>query len=399
MVSGITDGYLGTAPDIGAYEYGCTNYWIPGRKEEKACSPIPPDDATDIPTSLDLIWLEGLNATSSNIYFGTASGSLTYQANQSTNIYDPGTLSSDITYYWRVDTVTASDTIAGDEWSFYTGVPPGSEATTVCTDDTFVNSGNPSTTQGGDTEMRVRNIDWKRSYVMYTVSGSGGNVSSAVLRMKTDATNIPPNTQVYEVTGSWDESTLTWNNDDLTWGSQLDSVGQTTGATWYEFDVTSWITGDGTFSFGLVQTVGSPEGWWLTKESAYPHDLIVTAGAPDTTPPAAPTGLSATGGDSEVSLDWNDNSEEDLDGYNVYRTTSQVQDYYKINASLVSASDYTDSTVSNNTTYWYVVRAVDTSSNESSSSIGDFGCTAGRHNTSGKSDRTWGDTGRQPGSA
>ena len=98
----------------------------------------------------------------------------------------------------------------------------------------------------------------------------------------------------------------------------------------------------------------------------------VTPGAPfnltfDTTPPAAPTGLFAIGANGSVALDWNDNTDADLAGYNVYRgTTSGV--YTKINSSVVTASAYNDTGLTNGTEYYYVVRAVDTSGNESPNS-------------------------------
>ncbi|MCK4960734.1 MAG: hypothetical protein KAT00_15080, partial [Planctomycetes bacterium] len=60
----ITDGYLGSAPDIGAYEYGDTNYWIPGRQEEKACTPIPPNGSPNAKPDCDLMWLAGRDAIS-----------------------------------------------------------------------------------------------------------------------------------------------------------------------------------------------------------------------------------------------------------------------------------------------------------------------------------------------
>ncbi len=88
----------------------------------------------------------------------------------------------------------------------------------------------------------------------------------------------------------------------------------------------------------------------------------------DVTPPAAPTGLSATAGNAVVNLNWNDNSEVDLGGYNVYRATTTGGPYTKINGTLVAPSDYADTSVTNNTTYFYVVRAVDTSNNESGNS-------------------------------
>ncbi|AQT67159.1 Alpha-amylase/pullulanase [Anaerohalosphaera lusitana] len=87
----------------------------------------------------------------------------------------------------------------------------------------------------------------------------------------------------------------------------------------------------------------------------------------DTTAPAAPTGLDATAGDGSVDLDWADNSEGDLASYTVYRSTTSGSGYSAI-AQGVSNSNYTDNTVTNDTTYYYVVTAVDTSSNESNTS-------------------------------
>jgi hypothetical protein len=43
---------------------------------------------------------------------------------------------------------------------------------------------------------------------------------------------------------------------------------------------------------------------------------------PDTTPPARPTGLAATAYPAAVALAWSSNSESDLAGYNVYRSTT-----------------------------------------------------------------------------
>ena len=90
-------------------------------------------------------------------------------------------------------------------------------------------------------------------------------------------------------------------------------------------------------------------------------------GGGDTTPPADPSGLTANAGDGSVSLDWNNNGEGDLAGYRVYRSTSSGGGYSEI-AGLVGSSDYVDNGVSNGTTYFYVVRAEDTSGNLSGDS-------------------------------
>jgi len=96
--------------------------------------------------------------------------------------------------------------------------------------------------------------------------------------------------------------------------------------------------------------------------------LALSSLAPDTTPPANPTGLTATAGDSQVSLNWNDNSEIDLAGYNVYRSLTSGSGYVKINGALVTSSAYIDNNVDGYVTYYYVVRAVDIFLNESGNS-------------------------------
>ncbi len=90
------------------------------------------------------------------------------------------------------------------------------------------------------------------------------------------------------------------------------------------------------------------------------------SGGGDTTPPATPTGLTGSNSTRGVaSLDWSDNSESDLAGYNVYRATSRNGTYSQINGGLVTSSDYVDSNVSRRVRYYYKVTAVDTSGNES----------------------------------
>jgi len=52
-------------------------------------------------------------------------------------------------------------------------------------------------------------------------------------------------------------------------------------------------------------------------------------------------------------------------GYRVYRGTQSGGPYTLITSSLVTAPAYTDTTVQGGTNYFYVVTAVDSSSNES----------------------------------
>ncbi len=106
------------------------------------------------------------------------------------------------------------------------------------------------------------------------------------------------------------------------------------------------------------------------NESPDSNEASVTpdGGLPDATPPAAPTDLAAGAGDAQVQLTWSANSEPDLDGYNVSRATASGGPYTQLNGPLVSAPSYNDAGLTNGTTYFYVVTAVDTSANESADS-------------------------------
>lgn len=99
----------------------------------------------------------------------------------------------------------------------------------------------------------------------------------------------------------------------------------------------------------------------FTNLEVYLNSLV----ADDLEAPAMPAGLAADAGDGLVYLDWDDNSETDLAGYNIYRSTTSGTDYIKLNTSTISSSDFTDDTAENSVTYFYVVTAVDYSSNES----------------------------------
>src|SRR5690606_8519655 len=79
------------------------------------------------------------------------------------------------------------------------------------------------------------------------------------------------------------------------------------------------------------------------------------------TPPVAPIGLKAIAvSSSSIDLDWRDNTESDLVGYKVYRST--MSNFTPGNSNVVkqvTTSSYTDTGLSPNTTYYYKVTAVD----------------------------------------
>lgn len=98
----------------------------------------------------------------------------------------------------------------------------------------------------------------------------------------------------------------------------------------------------------------------------------IFGGNEDTTPPAAPSEMSADSEPGASMLQWSAPDASDVDGYRIYRSNDSSIDVgtdSPLNAdSLISGTSFTDQSVSNGTTYRYRVTAVDESDNESPAS-------------------------------
>jgi hypothetical protein len=110
--------YLGKAPDIGPYEFGDENYWIPGFQDKVASQPVPPNGSSTVKQDADLMWLGAYRSDNFDVYFGTQPDSLEKMASQANNIFDPGVLKPAKTYYWRIDSKTPGELSKGPVWSF-----------------------------------------------------------------------------------------------------------------------------------------------------------------------------------------------------------------------------------------------------------------------------------------
>jgi hypothetical protein len=116
------------------------------------------------------------------------------------------------------------------------------------------------------------------------------------------------------------------------------------------------LTPTQSLSFGIIfsPTGAGSQGGSVTVTSN-------ATGSPSTIPL---TGSGVTTTPHTVSLSWTA-STSTVSGYNVYRSTTNGSGYAKLNGALVSTVSYTDSTVVNGLTYYYVTTAVDSSGTES----------------------------------
>lgn len=133
----------------------------------------------------------------------------------------------------------------------------------------------------------------------------------------------------------------------------------TTGWTQFpEVDVTVQTTGD-SLAFYVLQNKA------VVGDSYEVDNLSMVNPNADSTPPSAPTGLTASAPTSnEVDLSWTASPESDVASYSVYRNGGSTA-IATVNAPTTS---YKDTSVSGSTTYSYTVAATDTSGNTSAKS-------------------------------
>ncbi len=98
-------------------------------------------------------------------------------------------------------------------------------------------------------------------------------------------------------------------------------------------------------------------------------DVNITLGASDETPPSAPGTLSVTSGDTSATLSWGAaHDDTGVIGYSVYRWTDPpatlpATPLQPVMVHRGARTSWTDTTVTNGTKYYYLVRAEDAVTN------------------------------------
>ncbi len=114
---------------------------------------------------------------------------------------------------------------------------------------------------------------------------------------------------------------------------------------------------NGTKYFYVVSGVDS------TGESANSNEVSATPAAPAQAPPT-PTNLTATAGNAQVALTWS--ASTGATSYQVKRSTTSGSGFSTVGSP--TATNYTDTSVTNGTTYYYVVSAVNSAGESANSS-------------------------------
>jgi fibronectin type 3 domain-containing protein len=135
------------------------------------------------------------------------------------------------------------------------------------------------------------------------------------------------------------------------WSGQNFSSGQTLSYSY------TWTPASGTPSGTYTVELGVFDSGWATNY--YWNSSAATITLTTVPTPPAPTGLTASAGSAQVSLTWA--ASTGAATYNVYRGTSPGAESATAIKTGLTSTAFTDSTVTNGTTYYYKVAAVNSS--------------------------------------
>jgi hypothetical protein len=150
---------------------------------------------------------------------------------------------------------------------------------TIVTDaDAYVVEANPTSKQGTKVILWVQggtDPDMEGN-LRFSVSGISGTIQSAVLRVyATSATVDGP--AVFATSNDWTETGITWNTRPTRISGPIDDKGAISGNTWVEYNVTAFISGNGTYSFVLV-TDNADSVSFSSREGGQPPQLVLMTG-------------------------------------------------------------------------------------------------------------------------
>ena len=132
---------------------------------------------------------------------------------------------------------------------------PGSSTLSFLAEaDAHVKSVPPTTNDGAFDQLRTDGSPREESYLRFIVGGISGKVTSAKLRLRSTENGTPDGPALRGTSNAWTEMGITWQNKPAATTGVVADTGAIGPGQWVEWDVTSLIGADGTYSFQLAST-------------------------------------------------------------------------------------------------------------------------------------------------
>jgi len=230
------------------------------------------------PTQVDLSWtastdnvgVTGYEVFRDGVSIGSASGTG----------YSDTAVSEATTYTYRVRARDSAGNNSGLSDAATVTTPPTFQTSTFTAQaDARVEEGNAFSNFGvddlavdGGTDPAVE------SYLAFDVSGVSGPVHTAKLRVYATSDTVD-GPAVYTTTGNWSETGalgITWFSRPSRGDTAISDAGAVAANGWVEFDVTSGVSGDGSYNFVLAGTSEDEVTFLSREQPAFAPQLVVT---------------------------------------------------------------------------------------------------------------------------
>jgi hypothetical protein len=149
-------------------------------------------------------------------------------------------------------------------------------------EDGFVVSSDPYGRFGQLDSLRLgHGLKETRSFLKFTVSGLPSAPAKATLRLfafdggPAGGSLYPASNFVSPPTAAWTDDGLKWATQPDVFGLPLATLGGLASGSWAEYDVTSAIRGNGTYSFGLVSTGTDALGFHSSESTSLQPELVI----------------------------------------------------------------------------------------------------------------------------
>ena len=234
--------------------------------------------------------------------------------------------------------------------------------------DARVDEASPSTNFATSSKLQATgSIPSRESYLRFELAGIAGRVVSAKLRLTSTTDGTKDGPALYGAGSGWTETGLAWDNRPPRDPLPVDDVAAIPKGTVAEYEAKALVNGNGSLDLALVSTFNDNVDFGsrdFTEPDKRPQ-LVVTfeASATDTEAPASPGSLAAQATSHDrVDLSWSPATDNvGVIGYEIYRDG-------RLLATRGTATSWSDTTVTPQTSYEYTVRALDAAGNRSAAS-------------------------------
>jgi hypothetical protein len=141
--------------------------------------------------------------------------------------------------------------------------------------DAYVTAAIPNTNYGASKMIRFDASPVVNGYLTFDVQGLKASVASAQLKIYANSSSTV-GCKIYAVPNvGWGERTITYNTAPPL-GNQIGSIGAFKSSSWITVDVTSLVTGNGTFSLAITGVNATAVSLASRESGTFVPQLIIT---------------------------------------------------------------------------------------------------------------------------